>query len=186
MTIDRLGEKTILVTLMRDDMQRYDLDFETAADGAGTRRGLTRLMIYVGEECGLDHRGKSYLIEALPGKDSCLLIISVRTNKPRRRYRIKRVSGVDCCRFGCVDDLLDWLSRPESDRLSYSLYKERDCYYLLPEFPLTASERGILNEYGSVAPESPVAVARLREHGVQLRGVSRRRRHFKYASSAAI
>ena len=60
---------------MTDDLQRYDLDFE-AADSDATRKGLTRLMYRVGEECGLNHRDKSYLIEALPGKESCLLIIS--------------------------------------------------------------------------------------------------------------
>ena len=102
MTIDRLGERTILVTLMRDDMTRYSLDFNDDADGERTRRGLTRLMYRVGEECGLNHRDKSYLIEALPGKESCLLIISVRVAKTRRRYRIKRENAVDVCRFSGV------------------------------------------------------------------------------------
>ena len=118
MTIDRLGEGMILVTLMQDDMRRYRLDFGDAADGDDTRRGLTRLMLHVGEECGLNHRDKCYLIEALPGKESCLLIISVRSNKARRRWRIKRENTVDCCRFASSDDLLDWLARTESVRIT--------------------------------------------------------------------
>ena len=129
MTIDRLSQGMILVTLMDDDMRRYSLDFNDAADGERTRRGLTRLMYRVGEECGIDHRDKCYLIEALPGKES---------------------------------------------------------YCLLPEYPLTSAERCILNEYGAVCRESPVTVARIREYGKLLREHSRRRRHLKYASSAAI
>ncbi len=186
MTIDRLSQGMILVTLMDDDMRRYSLDFNDAADGERTRRGLTRLMYRVGEECGIDHRDKCYLIEALPGKESCLLIISVRAKKSRRRYRIKRENTVDCCRFSSVDALLLWLDRPESARMGYALYQSKESYCLLPEYPLTSAERCILNEYGSVCRESPVTVARIREYGKLLREHSRRRRHLKYASSAAI
>lgn len=184
MTIDRLGEGMILVTLMNDDMSRYSLDFKEEADGERTRRGLTRLMYRVGEECGLNHRDKCYLIEALPGKESCLLIISVRAKKARRRYRIKRENRVDCCRFLSLDDLLLWMNRPESSRLGYALYQTGD-YYLLPDYPLSKAEQSILNEYGSVTHESPIAVARIREHGILLREHPRRH-YFKYASRAAI
>ena len=186
MTIDRLSQGMILVTLMDDDMRRYSLDFNDAADGERTRRGLTRLMYRVGEECGIDHRDKCYLIEALPGKESCLLIISVRAEKSRRRYRIKRENTVDCCRFLSVDELLLWLQRPESVRMGYALYQSQGSYCLLPEYPLSKSERCILNEYGVICRESPVAVARIREYGTLLREQSRRHRHLKYASSAAI
>ncbi len=187
MTIDRLGESTILVTLMRDDMRRYDLDFEASADAAETRQGLTRLMYRVGEECGLNHRDKSYLVEALPGKESCLLIISVRSGKPRKRYRIKRETTVECCVFQRCDDFLDWLSRPESAALGYSLYALSGCYYLLPTYPLNPAESVLLNEYGAVTKKSPVAAARIREHGTFLREQPDRRVfHFRNASSAAM
>lgn len=187
MTIDRLGESTILVTLMRDDMRRYELDFDSSADSRATRRGLTRLMVRVGEECGLNHRGKSYLIEALPAKESCLLIISVRSGHTRRRYRIKRERTADCCCFLSADDLLSWLSRPESSHMGYSLYLRENRYYLLPEYPWTAAECAALNEYGAVSHESPVAVARIREHGRLIsEQPDRRRYYFKYASNAAI
>lgn len=184
MMIDRVGERTILVTLMRDDMRRYDLDFEEAANES-TRRGLTRLMYRVGEECGLDHRDKSYLIEALPGKESCLLIISVRVTKTRRRYRIKRDRLLDCCRFDSADDLLDWMARGDSERLSYRLYRRGGEYYLLPEYPLSDQERCILNEYGTVLQESAVALARVCETAEPV-SCHLCRRHFRYISSAAI
>lgn len=185
MTIDRLGEGMILVTLMRDDMTRYSLDFNDDADGERTRRGLTRLMVRVGTECGLDHHNKCYLIEALPGKESCLLIISVRADTSRRRYRVKRENTVDVCRFLTVDDMLLWMRRRESGRLGYSLYAVSDSFFLLPEYPLTNGERATLNEFGVVTRESPVAVARVREHGKLLQEHPRRR-HVKYASRSAV
>ena len=102
MTIDRLSEGMILVTLMRDDMTRYSLDFNDDADGERTRRGLTRLMVRVGTECGLDHHNKCYLIEALPSRDCCLLIISVRRTR-RKKYRIKREKTRAICEFDTAE-----------------------------------------------------------------------------------
>lgn len=183
MTIDRLGEKTILVSLTGEDMRRYNLDFD--GDSPATRRGLTRLMYAVGEECGLNHRDKSYLIEALPGGESCLLIISVRVIKKRKKYRIKRDRRVECCRFDDADALLGWLGHSESDDMSYALYRADGYYYLLPEYPLTEARRRILSEYAAVTGESPVMTARVREYGEQIAVHNGKRRYFRYPSSAA-
>lgn len=183
MTIDRLGEKTILVTLTDEDMLMYDLDF--SADSPSTRRGLTRLMYAVGEECGLSHRGKSYLIEALPGGKSCLLIISVRVNKPRRKYRIKRERCEICCRFDDTDALLDWLDREESRSMSYTLFRSDGAYCLFPEYPPTEAARRVLSEYAAVIGVSPVAAARVREYGEPIAVHSVKHHYFRYPSSAA-
>ena len=162
MNVDRVGENTILVTLDRDDMTRYSIDF-SSDDCGGVQQGLTRLMVRVGEACGLDHRDKSYLIEALPAGDACLLIISVRTVKRRRIYRIKRVKTVDCCVILSCDDLLDVL---RLDRIGgFRLYGYADRYYLFPDRPFSDHTRAILNEYGAVRSLNAVAAARIAEYG---------------------
>lgn len=171
MMIDQLSDKTILVTLMRDDIQRYSLDF--SSDGSDTRLGLRRLMVKVGEECGLDHIGKSYLIEALPAGDSCLLIISVRAMKHRRRYRIKREKKTDCCTFADADALLDWIRL--SGGIAGSIYLYQGGYTLLPDYPFAPRVRSRLNEYGTVAQLSTVEAARIRELGTPVTGHSPRR-----------
>ncbi len=186
MTIDRISEKTILVTLTQGDLRSYNLDFESKADSVDTRRGLTGLMIRVGEECGLDHRGKSYLVEALPGKESWLLIISVRREKRRRRYRIKRDAFVDCCRFEQTDDLLDWLGFAGGIHSGSALYQVSGGYYLLPDRPWTDQERSLLSEFGRVTRESRVTAARIREHGSVLCENHRRRHYLRNASNAVI
>lgn len=171
MVIDQLSDKTILVTLMQDDLRRYSLDF--AADSGEIRCGLTRLMLRIGEECGLDHAGKSYLIEALPAGDSCLLIISVRAKQHRRRYRIKRVVTVDCCTFSDADALLDWMRI--GAELIGSIYAYRGGYRLLPDYPFAPRMRKMLSEYGSLEQLSPVDAARIRELGSPVMEHSARR-----------
>lgn len=161
MMIDQLSQKTILVTLMRDDMERYCLDF--SAGGDDTRRGLTRLMRRIGEECGLDHTGKSYLIEALPAGDSCLLIISVRTVKSRRRYRVKREQKAECCAFDNADALLDWMH--SGGALDGGLYTYKGGYWLLPDYPFAPRVRARLSEYGRIEEITRVEAARIRELG---------------------
>ena len=170
MTIDQLDDNRILVTLMRDDIERYCLRFDD--DGDSTRRGLTRLMVRVGEACGLDHRGKSYLIEALPAGDSCLLIISVRALHRRRRYRIKRVTRQECFVFATVDDLLDWL---DGDPVCGRLYRCGDGCWLLPDCPVPPRLRRRLSEYAQVRELSAVEAARVRETGCPLGDVAPRR-----------
>ena len=159
MTVDKLSEATILVTLERGDIERYELDF--TADTADTRRGLTRLLYRVGEECGITPDGRSYLIEALPAGDSALLIISVQ--RRRRVWRILRERRADVCRFVCADDLI--ALRPDRLRLAYELYRERQGYLLIPLRPLSERQRAALNEYGIVNTVSVIELARLREYG---------------------
>lgn len=170
MTIDVLGGDMILVSLLQEDMRRYDLDFGTQADAAVTRRGLTRLMYRVGEQCGLDHRDKSYLIEALPGRDGCLLIISVRVAHRRRSYRVKRVERRCVCRFDSTDDMLDLFEREDAlDGMGYRLYTMDGSYYLVPEVPPGERHRVLLSEYGCLYDERTVTLARLCEYGRLIR-----------------
>ena len=174
MTIDKLGDRTILVTLMHDDIERYSLDFEVGGDD--TRRGLTRLMYRVGEECGLSHSDKSYLIEALPAGDSCLLIISIRALTHRKSYRIKRTLRYDCCVFADADALLDWIRA--GVEVAGSIYALGGRYELLPDYPLPPRLRAQLSEYGTLRELTAVELARVRENGsvVMEQGVRRKPR----------
>lgn len=171
MTIDRLSDRTILVTLMRDDMERYGLCF--GAQDSGTRRGLTELMRRVGEVCALDHSGKSYLIEALPAGESCLLIISVRQLRRRRVYRVKRVERRACYRFGELDALLDWMR--VGGGVSGSLYTYAGGCWLLPDYPPSSRARGRLTEYASVSLLGAIELARIRELGTHIGDAGGRR-----------
>ena len=157
MTIEMLNKGTILVQMAADDMRRYDLSFD---DAAAPEKGLKKLLYHVGEECGIDQRGKSFLVEALPSRDGCLLIISVR--RIRKVYRIKRGSARTLCVFDTADMLLDWLLTGETGG---TVYRYRQKYVLIPT--LTASKRtlALMGEYGRLIRSDSIEAARIREFG---------------------
>ena len=162
MMIDVISKRTILVGLCAEDMERYSLDLGSP-DIEASRAGLARLMARVGSECGLRHEGKSYLIEALPGGDGCLLIVSVRDVKKRRVYRIKRKRLFDVCFFSTADDMLDCLKAELS--FGFRLYGYGGGYCLRPELPAGERLRAQLSEYGSIKQLTAVGLARVTEVG---------------------
>lgn len=171
MTIEMLDKGTILVSLAAEDMRRYSLRF----DDTVPQNSLKDLLLYVGEVCGLDHRGKSYLIEALPSRRGCLLIISVRSVKRRKIYRIKRSRTREICVFFHTDAMLDFLRC--GMRGGYALYRYEEKYILLPGLAVGGDEIARLCEYGELYPVSAAVEARIREHGALLRQQDVQRRH---------
>ena len=161
MTVEMIGEKTILVSLCEGDMRRYSLSLE--GDDDKMRSGLKDLLCRVGEICGLDHRGKSYLIEALPSSKGCLLIISVHAVKHRRKFRIKRNRARELCVFFDADAMLDF--RRSCAQGGYAVYDYDGRYILLPGVSLDESSIARLSEYGELYPVSEAVFARIREHG---------------------
>ena len=175
MTIEMLNRGTILVSLGERDMQAYTLDFG-AENITDNETGLISLLYRVGEVCGLDCRGKSYSIEALPAQNGCLLIISVRTVRRRRVYRIKRKKTTDLCIFFDADAMLDYLG---AGRLpgGCAVYAYDGRYVLLPPSALSESDTARLGEYGEIVSVGAAAQARIREHGSLLLQEALQRRH---------
>ena len=182
MTVEMLDTGVILVSLCEGDMRTYTLDFSDGADADDLRGGLVALLYRVGEICGVDYSGKSCLVEALPAKDGCMLIISLRAVRHGRIYRVKRPVLRDICAFFDCDSMLDYISKRSDSLAAFSLYLYDDVYYLIPDV-CSSRTAAQLSEYGRLMSVSPVAVARVRENGrVILRRRSQRRPH----SSAAI
>ena len=175
MTIEIMDKQTILVSLCREDMHTYALCFDD--DKAGyPEQGLKRLLYHVGEVCGLDHRGKSYLIEALPSTSGCLLIISVHPVKRKKKYRIKRRVTQEICVFFDADAMLDyWRAEDQGEGCSVYLFKGR--YVLLPSPSAPERSTSRLSEYGEIYPVSAAVGARVREHGRLLVQKHIQRRH---------
>lgn len=161
MTVEMIDGGTILVSLGDDDMRRYSLRPDDPVEDVQT--GLKAILCRVGEICGLDHQGKSYLVEALPSRGGCLLIISVRGVKRRRVYRIKRQKVRELCVFFHADAMLEyWRS---AQRAGYAVYLYEGRYVLLPAASVPDSMTARLSEYGELFPVSEAVFARIREHG---------------------
>ena len=183
MTVDMLDTGTILVTLGESDLRAYTLDFSDTADSSRLREGLTALLYRVGDICGLDSGGRSFLIEALPSRGGCLLIITARKVRRRRVFRIKREKTQFLCIFDDCDPLLDYLSRGAEKLSGYTVYEYNGSYALLPEPLASPQALSQLSEYGRLLSVSPVVAARIREHGKML---TQRRSQRRYPSIAAI
>lgn len=171
MTIEMPDKGTILVSLSQEDMRRYAFRPEDNAPQAA----LQKLMRHVGDVCGLDHRGKSYLVEALPCRAGCLLIITVRAVKRRRIYHIKRRRTRQLCVFFDADAMLDFLR--EGLKGGYALYRYEGRYVLLPGLSAGEEELSRLSEYGELYEAPQAATARVCEHGALLRQQETQRRH---------
>lgn len=169
MTIEMLNKATIMVSLGTEELQMYSLRFDKMTNEVET--GLKKLLTDVGEVCGLTMNGKSYLIEALPSRERCLLIISVRCVKRRKIYRVKRRKSYDICVFFDTDAMLDFL-RVIKPRGAVYLYEGRYVY-----LPVSGSMPERLSEYGELYPVSPTAIARVRECGTLLLQEELQRRH---------
>ena len=172
MTIEMLDRGTILVSLQNEDMRQYALSWEDNAV-QNVEKGLKNLLYHVGEVCGLDHRGKSYLIEALPSSAGCLLIISVHAAR-RRVYRVKRAERLAACVFRCADDMLDCI---RGLSCGYRLYRYEENYVLLPDPSASDSVILKLSEFGDLHMLSSTAAARIAEFGKLLLEKSVQRRH---------
>ena len=181
MTVDMLDTGVILVSMGDTEMRAYTLDFSERADSERVKSGLIELLYRIGEICGVDYSGKSCLVEALPAKSGCLLVISVRPVRRRRVYRIKRPITRDVCIFSSADPLLDYLQRCSGRIAGYTDYRYNGEYALIPEV-YSASALAELSEYGRLLSVSPIAAARIEEFGEAVL----QRRHRRLPSSAAI
>ena len=175
MTIEIMDKGTILVSLREEDMRTYSLSFDEKNAGC-PEHGLKCLLYHIGETCGLDHSGKSYLIEALPSCDGCLLIISVRRAKYRRKYRVKRSKHADAFLFFDCDAMLDYC-RLYQGEAGYAVYRYKERYILIPSPRASASAFTRLCEYAERCPVSETALAHIREFGLLLREKELQRRH---------
>ena len=161
MRIDQLETGTVLVSMESEDMRRYQLDLTPQSDLASFKKGLLKVVRQVQDKCGLTGRGESYLVEALPGKNGCLLMITVHTVMPKRRvYRVRR-SGNAAWVFDSADAMLDCMHArlmPEK----YELYLFYGSYILLTDI---GAGSAALSEYAVSVRMSRSTPARIREYG---------------------
>ena len=168
MKIDRLNQGTILVAMAAQDMRDYALDFERNADVGQVRAGLKKLLCHVGEACAISPRGRSFLVEALPAREGCLLVISVHPAR-RRVYHVKGGRRM-LYAFEKADDLLDWLRI--GDAMRYTLYRYGSGFVLIPAPSAPRSSLRRLAEYSRLIAADRITQARVAEYGVLVKSVS--------------
>lgn len=161
MRIEMLETGTVLVSIEAEDMPEYQLDFSSHSDPAAQKKAVLRVLREVQLSCGMTGRGESYLVEALPGKSGCLLLITVHTAEHKRRvYRVKREHRAAYVFFS-ADAMLDCMLAGLMPK-DYEIYLLRGSYVLLTE-QTEAGQR--LTEYAVPVRMSRLIVERILEYG---------------------
>ena len=163
-----------MIVLAREDMMQYDLSFSQLDwRDRHSRQAIKKLLNLAQQQTGFITKGKRMLIEAAPGGDGCLILVTlIRSggDVKRKVYKIKQPCGVFVYEFETAEDLLSAVERlfasrhyPESTALLLFSGKYRLIVLSLGGLPIAAE--AILSEYGRLAGKGRAAQAAVMEHG---------------------
>ena len=170
MTIEKLNASKVLISLCDEDLQNFRLNIgEMSFCNECSRRVLLRLLQLAGREAGVDSAGKTALIEALPLKNGCLLLVTFADKSKRKTYKAKRIKHKVVYVFDNAEDLLcaaEALYQRNIKPCQNSLFIYEDSYYVIFNYPLTdAVLRGILKSLAEERILKLVDISRVREGG---------------------
>ncbi len=170
MTIEQLDERKVLISLGSDDMKSFELEFENMSFySEHSKRVLLRLLQLACMKAGISSRSKSVLMEALPHKSGCLLLVTMLEEKSRKTYKVKRVTSQVCFEFESAEAMLSaaqelFLSKQKLK--NNSLWLSQGRYYLIFDYPWV--HRGIseiAGVYGVQCKCTRIQISRIKESG---------------------
>lgn len=187
MIIELVDDTRLFILLAREDMQFYDITFEMLDwHDSHSRKIITKLLRIAHSQTGFSTRGKRLKIEAIPGGNSCMLLItllSVLAQKQRKKYKIKgspvalpppstpviyKFEDVEAL-FAAVGRLYHLPCYKETITVSrLLLYKESYRLLLYARGALPSEIKVLLTEYGEYRGRSTGLAAYLSEHGTVL------------------
>ncbi len=170
MTIEQLDTRKVLISLCNEDMESFDLRFnDMSFCDEHSKKVLLRLMRLACVKTGLELKKGTVLMEALPHRSGCLLLVTLMEKAVRKTYRIKRLKDFPCFVFEDAEEMLSCAESLGSKdiymhRNSLWLYMGR--YYLLFDYPVISPVcRGVLCEYAREIKGTAVTLSRIRENG---------------------
>lgn len=169
MTVDRVSENKVMITLCGKDMKDFSLDFETLSlDDYHSRKILLRIMQIACFKSGIDVKNKEVLMEALPISEGCCILMTVTERRPHRHYKLKKNSKSLCYCLGDSKNFLDTIEKLYKQNVycnKNSAYLFEGDYYLIFDYPSIPQKlRIVLGEYAEKREEK-AAGARIKENG---------------------
>ncbi len=170
MTIEQLDASKVLISLGSEDMKSFELEFSSMSFySEHSKKVLLRLLQLACMKAGISAKSKSVLMEALPHKSGCLLLVTMLEEKGPKTYKVKRVTSQVCFEFESAEAMLCaaqelFLSRQKLKGNSLWLLEGR--YYLMFDYPRV--HRGISEIAGAYGRErrcTRVQVSRIKESG---------------------
>ena len=172
MLIEQVDETRLMILLSAKDLEDLGLTFaELDWQEDKCRTMMETLLQKAFEETGFSAEGKRMLIEAAPGADGCVIVVTLLPRKDtRKRYKRKEQPEMLLYEFENAEALLAAAHRlagredvPQEGKLL-----EKEGRYYLALFtvkPLTRAARALLNEYARPAGRGTAAAAHLLEYG---------------------
>ena len=169
MTIEQIDDGKVMIVLGKGDMRDFSLEYETLSfSDPHSRRILSRLLKLACTKTGLDTTDKKMLVEALPHKSGCLIVMTLTPKSRKRIYKVKQRDEVLCCIFDDVEALINAgvaigsdLYLPEN---SVYLYGGR-YYLLLKNRPVSVYALVLLEEFSDTYMYDKISAAIIAEHG---------------------
>lgn len=168
MTVNRLGDNRVLVTLCHSEMNDYLLDFQKMSmSDSHSRRVLLRIMQMALRRSGISVGERRVDIEAMQCGEDCYLLMTV-VKKPRRHtYRLKRGSFCACYVVDTAEQLLQAVGKLHKARYlsaKSAVYRLEGRYYLIFDSVMPEAYRRLLREYARKSGGA-VTAARVKEYG---------------------
>ncbi len=171
MTIEKIDSERILIALCDEDMKSFSLEFESMTlTNPYVRETLKSLLSFASVETGISVYNKKMLIEAIPYKNGCLLLITLKAKEHKRKvYRIKEIRPLIFC-FDDVESLLRCiceLYKRHDRKIRSDAYKLFDKYILTirPYSRVSQYYTDIIGEFGERISGGALTFSRICEYG---------------------
>ena len=168
MTVSRLGEDRVLITLCHKDMDDFLLDFiSMSMSDNHSRRVIMRIMQVACRRSGISVSGKSVNVEAMLFGDDCYLLVTVAKKRRSHTYRLKSSTICACYKAGNAENMLSLIEKLYRKNVVSSknaVFELDGDYYIIFDGYLPLQFRGILSEFAEKKSGS-IAAARVREYG---------------------
>ncbi len=174
MTIEKLDESRVLISLGLGDMDTYAISIDKLnlkeTKSKETLKSLLKLAL---ERVGISAENKAVLVEAMPHKEGMLILITVDfTRNLRKTYRIKRPLMQPVCKFSNAEGLLTCVEKLKAEGqnlLQNSLWQYKNTFYVIFEYAaIPPKAKAVLSEYSLCHSLSLMRIARIKEAGKEI------------------
>ena len=155
MIIQQLDQKRLLINLSKNDLAAFNLSTNKFSfNDEATKLIIREILSLAVIKTGLIIKDRSLSVEALPHKEGCYILATLRTKSGRKKYHIKRNNDNILIRFDHAQDMLnaiDIIFCSNAKLIRSDLYSKDRYYYLsLQTYSLPKKTKALLSEYGKI------------------------------------
>lgn len=174
MTIDKIDDKKLLISLTDDDMQAFDLRFNQFLwSDIHSRLVISNLLSLAKAETGFHIDKNRLMIEVIPKLDGCMVFFTVLGNKAataRKRFRIKTNADPLIYVFDDFENIIRAVAQLRTAKkniFNSRVLRYKDKYFLIlyTKTLLSTADSMALKEYSKFNYQGKIATSRISEYG---------------------